>query len=174
MKRFSLALFILVISAVAGHFAVLHLVPSVIMNKTMKAMQARGIGMHDFTLSPRFTPQTQTVVRPSPDLAYSICLYDLSDGGVLRVVAAPSDDYASVSFFDSNTNNFATVRVGAGEARAGEEILLYGPDAKNETPSIISPTPRGIILIRRLAPNLEAYETVKNLSGGDICQREPL
>jgi len=175
MKRFLLPVSVLLLSALIGHFAVLRAVPVVIMNKAMASMEARGIQLHKFTLVPRSTPQTQSVVRPSPDLAYSICLYDLKDDETLRVFAAPYEGYASVSFFDAQTNNFATVRVGAGENHAGKEILLFSPDAKlteMDGSEVSTPTSRGIILIRRLTPNLEAYKKVAMIAPQDRCVLE--
>ena len=44
-------------------------------------------------------------MRPSPDLAYSACVYDLS-AGPIRVTAAAWDDYMSVSAFAANSDNF--------------------------------------------------------------------
>ncbi|MEO9970329.1 MAG: DUF1254 domain-containing protein [Hyphomonadaceae bacterium] len=159
-----------------GHFATLHMVPGVIMEKTMARMEESGIRPHQFTLAPRTTPQTQTVVRPSPDLAYSICQFDLSGDQSVRVRAGLYADYSSVSFFDARTNNFATVRVGAGDHPAsGSEILLRASgSAKFESdsfagPQFEAPTRRGLILIRRLAPTEAAYNEVISVSSSDSC-----
>ena len=181
MRRVFLGLMTLVLAAILGHFAVLNLVPRVIMNKAMTAMEARGIAVHDFTLSPRLTPQTQTVVRPSPDLAYSICLFDFSKGGVLHVAAGPYDKYASISFFDAETNNFRTLRVGKGEAGAGKTAYLYPPKTLRSDMMIYedmafgvsAPTPQGIILIRRLAPAQADYEEVAKIAAQDRCELKP-
>ena len=183
MKRFFALLIVFLLSVFVGHFFLLHSVPSFIMGKAMTSMETRGIELHKFTLVPRSTPQTQSVVRPSPDLAYSICLYDFSEGGVIEISAAPYDDYASVSFFDARTNNFATVRVGVyadkqPDKSMGETIRLYAPGeliAKLPVDwelDLESPTDRGIILIRRLAPTLQAYEKVAEISREDRCQFE--
>lgn len=176
MKRFMLATLIFVIMGLIGHFATLHMTPGVIMSKAMKQIEARGVALHRFSLLPRTTPKTQTVVRPSPDLAYSICRFDLSGDEVLVVRAGLYDNYTSVSFFDMHTNNFATVRVGAGDNPAsGSEILLRGPGgAKLEHaayvgPQFESPTQRGLILIRRVAPTVAAYEKVISIASDDSC-----
>ena len=178
MRRIFLSIVTVPVAAFIGHIAVLNLVPTVIMSKAMTAMEARGVATHGFTLSPRLTPQTQTVVRPSPDLAYSICLFDLSKGGVLHVAAAPYDKYASISFFDAKTNNFETLRVGKGEAGAGRTAYLYPPKTpesdimiyENMAFGVSAPTSRGIILIRRLAPAQSDYEEVAKVSAQDRCE----
>jgi len=172
MTRLVLSLIVFALAAAAGHMFVLKKTPSVIMNKAMTAMDQRGVETHGFTLSPRLTPQTQTVVRPSPDLAYSICLFDFSQGGVLHVSAAAYDNYASISFFDSKTNNFASLRVGENEDNAGKTFRLYPPNSKarDDPLRIDAPTSRGIILIRRLAPRLTDYERVVSIASADQCR----
>jgi uncharacterized membrane protein len=50
------------------------------------------------------TPERQPVVRPSPDLAYSSCPYDLSDGPIAIDVAPVPGRYSSLSIFDAATD----------------------------------------------------------------------
>lgn len=173
MKRAMLLIALFCAAALAGHVFVLNAVPRIIMNKAMTKMQARGVPVHGFALSARTTPETQTVVRPSPDLAYSICLYDLKAGGPLTIYAAPYDGYASVSFFDARTNNFASVRVGAGDEAAGAKLTLHRKAQdliKSPGRQIISPSRKGIILIRRLAPTQAEYDKVVEISKNDRCE----
>ena len=74
--------------------------------------------------------------------------------------------YASLSFFDSATNNFLTVR-GNGEER---EVVLLPPGASTTKPgTAVAPTSTGVILIRRLAPTAEDYAAVVELAKGDGC-----
>ena len=46
------------------------------------------------------------VVRPSPDLLYSACPFDLSKGPLKITAHVPHSTYWSVSGFDAATNNF--------------------------------------------------------------------
>jgi uncharacterized membrane protein len=46
------------------------------------------------------------VVRPSPDLLYSACPFDLSKGPLKITARVPHSTYWSVSAFDAATNNF--------------------------------------------------------------------
>ena len=177
MKRAVLFLFVFVFSVVVGHFVTLFAVPQIIMKRAMTAMEDRGVPLHGFVLSPRITPQTQTVVRPSPDLAYSICRFDLSEaGGKLEIHAAVWEGYGSISFFDARTNNFSTIRVGeTGAANDGSDVLLMSPEFQpgSDRPEgeirVTAPTEKGLILIRRLAPTPEDYARVKVISVGDEC-----
>ena len=177
MKRLVISILIFVGAVIVGHVLTLKVVPGVIMKKAMQSMQAKGLPMHKFVLGGRVTPQTQTVVRPAPDLVYSICLFDFSlTNRPLEIRAGFWADYGSVSFFDARTNNFATVRVGADGQNADAKIYLITKDIDKPTGSqggaqiIISPSERGLILIRRLAPTAEKYQQVQAVSKADLCQ----
>lgn len=50
------------------------------------------------------SPARQPVVRPSPDLAYSSCPYDLSGGPIAIDVAPVPGRYTSLSIFDAATD----------------------------------------------------------------------
>ncbi|MEO0884154.1 MAG: DUF1254 domain-containing protein [Pseudomonadota bacterium] len=176
MMRLIVPALIFVIVAIAAHFATLHAVPGGIMGATMERMETTGLVHHEFTLAPRATPQTQSVVRPSPDLAYSVCLFDLPSDGALRVEAGPYNNYASISFFDDRTNNFATIRVGAGGAPgSGSDVVLLAPGKTAvdldgfSGPQVEAPSRRGLILIRRLAPTQADYDRVVATSSADRC-----
>ncbi len=177
MKKFFLICLGFVLVAFTAHKFTLRATPSVIMNKAMQKMQERGVPIHKFVLGERTTPQTQTVVRPSPDLAYSICMYDFTKSKQpLEIKAAYWRDYGSISFFDARTNNFSTVRVGVdGDERPASVLLMaQGIEAPANRPNneqqIISPTARGLVLIRRLAPSAETYARVQMVSKQDKCQ----
>ncbi|MEL6237821.1 MAG: DUF1254 domain-containing protein, partial [Pseudomonadota bacterium] len=154
MKRWIGPLAVLVVTALAAHWATLVYAPSVIMNGALSVMKKRGITEHTFTSPVRITPQTQVVVRSSPDLFYSLCRYDLSGTGkALEVTMNAWPDYQSLSFYDGNTNNFLQER-GTGRS---VKVRIVGPGA-NAGGAAESPTARGIVLIRRLAPTAEAFE----------------
>ena len=176
MKRFLRFALVLLGMAALGHVAILYTTPGLIMTTTMQRMAQAGLQIHQFTLAPRTTPQTQTVVRPSPDLAYSVCLFDLKEETLLRVHAAPYDRYSSLSFFDDQTNNFATVRISADGASAdGADIVLRAPGQAELDPYVFAgrqieaPSVRGLILIRRLAPTAPEYDRVATLARADRC-----
>jgi len=166
MKRWIGPLIVLVVAAIGAHWATLIYAPSVIMDRALAVMKERGIAEHAFTSPVRITPQTQVVVRSSPDLFYSLCRYDLSaPASVLRVKMGEWLDYQSLSFFDGNTNNFHRVR-GEGEA---VEVVLTGPGSSVEG-TVQSPTARGIVLIRRLAPTQAQFDEAKEVSAEDACE----
>ena len=167
MMRTFVVLLVLLASIAAGHATVLFLAPSFIMGKAMAAMKDRDMPTHGFRLVDRMTPETQTVVRPSPDLAYSICLFDFgaNERQPLNIQAAAWSDYSSVSFFDAQTNNFATLR----DVGDGIETILLPPGSTPGPDGLVSPTRKGIVLIRRLAPTEAAYRGVAEIAVEDDC-----
>jgi hypothetical protein len=153
------------------HALALHFAPGIIMDRAMAALAARGVALHAFTPPQRVTPQTQTVVRSSPDLYYALCRYDLREPGArLAVTMGAWPDYQSLSFFDARTDNFATLR-GTGRAVA---TRLLPPGSAPESGAIISPSARGVILIRRLAPTAERFAAAAEAGQGDACRLDPV
>jgi len=138
--------------ALIVHAASLILLPRLIMAGAMRKITARA-GVNHMIHQPRPTAAARGVVRPSPDLLYSVCVYDLkAAGGAVRVRAygMPST-YWSVSAFDANTNNFYVIndRKAAGGA---VDLALTAKGAKPPAGlvAVVSPTRRGIILVRTL------------------------
>jgi len=139
--------------ALIVHAASVILLPRVIMAGAMRKITARA-GVNHMIHQPRPTAAARGVVRPSPDLLYSACVYDLmAAGGAVRVraVGMPAS-YWSVSAFDADTNNFYVIndRKAIG---GGVDLVLT---AKGASPpagpslAVVSPTRRGIILVRTL------------------------
>jgi uncharacterized membrane protein len=169
MKRWLGPLTVLLACAVGAHALTLHFAPAVIMNRAMAALAERGVALHAFTTPQRVTPQTQTVVRSSPDLYYALCRYDLSDPAArLAVRMGDWPDYQSLAFFDARTDNFATLR-GTGRQVT---VRLLPPKSGPEEGAIVSPSARGVILIRRLAPTAERFAAAAEAGKADACRIE--
>ena len=100
------------------------------------------------------TSDSRTIVRPSPDLLYVACVFDLS-GGPLLVRAPRTPTYLSLSAFADDTDNFVAVNDRAPGATAGPALLIVPPGDTSPTPPIAagatrveSPSLRGIALAR--------------------------
>ncbi|MBV7258087.1 DUF1254 domain-containing protein [Erythrobacter crassostreae] len=158
MKRLAGPIACSIILALATHAGIVYFAPSFIMDRAYTMIGERGTPVHGFQLAPQMRPDTQSVVRPSPDLAYSGCRFDFGQAANgIRVKMAAYEGYSSLSFFDAQTNNFRTIR-GNGEP---QEITLTAKDA---------PSAKGIILIRRLAPTDADYARVIEAAQNDICE----
>lgn len=112
------------------------------------------------------------VVRPSPDLLYSACPFDLSKGPLKITAQVPHSTYWSVSGFDAATNNFF-VRDDQQIAGDSIEIIALRPgmalpplDNAPERVILFAPTNKGLFLIRLL------IDDEKNLPALDALRRQ--
>jgi uncharacterized membrane protein len=139
--------------AVLVHGASVYFLPRLVMWRTMSAI-SRNAGINMMAYGQRPTSRSRGVVRPSPDLLYSTCIYDLDAAhGALRVHARGMPaTYWSVSAFDADTNNFYVMN--DRQARHGAvDFLLIAPGTfvdGTRLPVVIARTRRGIVLFRTL------------------------
>ena len=110
------------------------------------------------------------VVRPSPDLAYSVCVFDLSDIDHLRLSMPNSDDYLSLALYDNDTNNFFHLN-DTQVSSESVEVYLYGPNrgTNNEDGHYVleSPTDKGLVLFRAVLRSADDWARIE-------AQREKL
>ncbi len=109
--------------------------------------------------APRADANARTVVRPSPDLLYTACVFDLSQGP-LHITAPVQDGYVSVSGFSADSSNFFAVNDRntpvAADGRKRFDLLLtrdVSVTAPEGTRVIVSPSTRGLVLFRSLIPD---------------------
>lgn len=88
--------------AVATAWAAIGAMPYGIMDVAMERLGQGGINRMSY--GNLATPERQPVVRPSPDLAYSSCPYDLSAGPVAIDFVPVPGRYSSLSIFDAATD----------------------------------------------------------------------
>jgi uncharacterized membrane protein len=160
------AVFLLV--AMLSYSAVLHVYPKIIMHVAMKKLSENGRTINSLAHSPRINQSRRIVVRPSPDLLYSVCVYDLSVGD-LEIVMHPTSNYYSLSLYDDTTNNFYVKNDSELIGRTAKFILSRS-DASNESNFINVPTDKGIAVIRRLATNENEFESYIQIRESDYCK----
>ena len=90
------------IVAVATAWAAIWAIPYGLMNVAIERLGQGGVNTMSY--GNLATPERQPVVRPSPDLAYSSCPYDLSKGPVAINVVPTPGRYSSLSIFDAATD----------------------------------------------------------------------
>lgn len=156
-------------SASLGGTAILAVTPYALMQIAMTRVTQSSAGPNGWRHSPRANPAVRTIVRPSPDLAYSVCAYDLHDGP-MRIHVGPSAAYWSLALYADNTDNFRTFndRAHAG----GIDIVLFARGDENAggvASAVISPTRRGLALVRRLAPSDADFARADRARQADIC-----
>lgn len=91
-----------VIVAAATAYAAIAAIPYGVMNIAIDRLGQDGINRMAY--GNLANPDRQPVVRPSPDLAYSSCPYDLSAGPLAIEVTPVPGRYSSLSIFDAATN----------------------------------------------------------------------
>jgi len=147
------------VGLVLGFQAMMGILPGFIMGKAMERFETLG---GEPNLAGHFPPideTARTVVRPSPDIIYSGCMYDVGNGPVaITLPALEEAGYVSVSFFDARTNNFAAFNnrdFGGAAAR----LILHGPTPAHthtdpgfaeHDERVLAPTSSGLVLLRRV------------------------
>ncbi|MBU6297228.1 MAG: DUF1254 domain-containing protein [Alphaproteobacteria bacterium] len=159
--------------ALAVHAATLVGLPDAAMARALDMLAADG-GYNTLTHAPRADANSRKIVRPSPDLLYSACPFDLDKAhGALRVYArVPRGTYWSVSVFDAHTDNIFVEN--NRQARGGKvDFVIVGPKsglidggAAHAPPQVYSPTTKGLVLFRTL------IDDEANLPGIDAARRQ--
>jgi len=95
----------LVLGAVLGiatYFVTLRQTPTTLMATAIGRLSKGGV--NTFTHAPLATDKSRAIVRPSPDLAYSGCPFDLSTGPLSVTVPPVPARYWSLSVFQADTD----------------------------------------------------------------------
>jgi len=171
--------------AVVVHLAVIAAAPHVVMSVAADRIEDRAGGTNRWLHAERVTPQTQEVVRSSPDLAYSACAWDLS-GGPVRISAPEWDDYFSLSLYDSRTDNFFVTgdRDTDGTDSGRVEVFLLTRDQLADLTAdeaadlaeveglrtVVAPSDTGVALLRYLAPTPAAFARADAVRRSAVCE----
>jgi uncharacterized membrane protein len=167
-------LFTLVLAGIIHWFAVSE-APSFIMWRAMgKLAQGR---LNSISHAERATDASRAVVKPSPDLLYSICAFDVSRRPLKIVTGAPSDTYWSVSLYADNTDNFFAFNDGQAKGQAAT-ILLLGPGqaAPVDTAGTITvnaPSTKGLVVFRTLVNDDNRLAEIDQARRAATCQPLP-
>ena len=149
------------------HMGTIHELPRLIMARTL-ARLGQPSRMY-FGKRPNET--SRRVVRPSPDLLYAACPFDLSKGPLRVTARVPHSTYWSVSAFDDATNNFF-VRNDQQIVGNSIEIIALRPGmalpALDHAPGriiLFAPTEKGLFLFRYLVndeKHLAALDAIRH------------
>ena len=159
-------------AAVAGHVGLVMATPHLLMSVAMKRISQNGKLVNQFYFGPRTTQESRGIVRPSPDLAYSSCAFDLA-GGPLLIEASPSPNqgYVSISVFAANTDNIAVFDTTQSPQGVRFVLAREGQAVPQGERVVYSPSDKGIIIDRRLAPSAELFAAADQARRGDKCGR---
>jgi uncharacterized membrane protein len=154
-------------TAVLVHVLAVWSVPYLIMHVLMDGPDAQAMHMHNRAAFPEpVSAKDRTVVMPSPDLLYSVCVYDLSNGPVRISAALALTSYWSIALYGANSDNFYVVN---DRTAAGKPVNLWLVPRHGDTPPgatddgaqvVVSPTTKGFLLMRVLTGDYEAEKAV--------------
>lgn len=164
-----------VVTALAAHLASTWYAPRYIMARTMDAI-AGANGSNVFIERPPADADSRSVVRPSPDLIYSLCVLDLAAGPV-RIRAPASAPYASVSVFAANTDNvFVQNDRALKNPSAGFDVWIAreGQEVPEGATVARLPSARGIALVRRVVTDSAQRETLEAQRKQGQCEAQAL
>ncbi len=156
--------------ALVVHIASVWLLPHGVMHMALSRMGGTNIIHHQS----RVTAKSRGVVRPSPDLLYSVCRFDLSEGALEVKAPIPPDTYWSASAFDAETNNFFAIndRTVGGQPL---ELIILPPGHQDEPPHIAgqlvvhAPTTHGLVLFRTLINNEKNFAKIDAVRRQAYC-----
>ena len=153
-----------------GHLLTLQIMPTLIMNRGIDVLTSAGAVRNAWYTAPRIEDSRDTIVRPSPDLAYSVCVIDLSDGPV-RIKAPGWDGYGSLAIFNSDSQN---VFVGGLQDKPSLELVVgraqHKPEHGEQARWVELVGNTGVALIRRLAPRRDLHEQSVALMEQAVCE----
>lgn len=172
MKRlvtFVVATFLL---AAVVHVASIWSYPRIVMSVVMKKIGGDNPA-NAFTHMALPTDKTRLVVRPSPDLVYSICIVDLTKGPV-HIQVPLTAPYTSVALYTTATDNYF-VRNDRDTGGKPLDVIVLAPGASKPAalPAgaeiVEAPTAKSLVLVRRAAESAAAYATIDPIRKKSIC-----
>lgn len=157
----------LLATAALAHLLTVWAVPRVAMYVVMNGREARAMDMRNRAVFvPPVTARSRTVVMPSPDLLYAVCVFDVSQGAV-HVTANPQlPTYWSIALYAANSDNFFTLNDRQAAGKPVDLWLLPADSGANRRPlppgaqAIVPPSREGFLVLRVLAGDYEAEKTV--------------
>ncbi|WP_169804265.1 DUF1254 domain-containing protein [Sphingomonas mali] len=170
MRRWLFPLLLGLVLAFAGYHLALVQFPRVLMGLATHRI-AKGAGYNTMFAAPLATDKARAIVRPSPDLAYSSCPFDLSKGPVLVDVAPVPALYWSLSIFDARTD-VAYVRnnIEAANQPIRVAIAQAGQPVPDGMTAVRVKGTTGIALIRILVPDRSQFPAIDAARKKSSCK----
>ena len=143
--------FALVLAAIV-HWTAVAYAPTLIMSRVMSAIGAKGT--NQISHGERATAAARRIVKPSPDLLYSQCVFDVSRRPLKITTAAPTDTYWSVALYAANTDNFFVLNDTQAKGQPAMIVLMGAaqnvPPQPEGTTIVAAPGEKGVVLFRTL------------------------
>ena len=170
MRRWLFPLLLGCVLAIAGYIAEMTAYPQLLMWGATRAV-AKGAGYNNLFAGDLPTDKKRAIVRPSPDIAYSSCPFDLSNGPVLVDVEPVPAPYWSLSVFDHRTD-VAYVRnnIDAGGQPIRIAIAQAGQPVPDGMQAVRVKGTTGIALIRILVADRSQFGAIDAARRKSSCK----
>jgi uncharacterized membrane protein len=171
MWRWILPALVAALVAFGTYQATLLATPYALMYAAMRKIGADRPA-NGFYFAPMTTTANQSIVRPSPDLSYSTCVFDLSQGPVLVDINPVVGHYWSVSVFDARTD-VAAVRSDRDTQGQPARLALIkkGQKAPEDYEAVSIGYDRGLVLVRILLANPAEFVRVDAARRKSTCKQ---
>lgn len=155
------AVLLVVAVALVTHALVVGLLPRAVMALVLSRIEARA-GSNRAWWAPRADHTFRAIVRPSPDLLYSVCVIDLDRAaGAVDIDATLPQSYASLALYDQETNVIAVL--GERDAVNGAlRVRVTDRETRVDGRRVVTiPSRRALLLERTLVPDEAEREAVE-------------
>lgn len=153
-----------VLVAAVVHLAAIWVIPRAIMYRVLHGPLAKSLNFHNHAaFAPPVTAASRAVVMPSPDMLYSLCHIDASQGPV-QVSADPRlATYWSIALYATSSDNFFTLNDRQTAARPVSLWLAANPRDAARAPTgstvIVMPSTQSLLLMRVLTSDYATERT---------------
>jgi uncharacterized membrane protein len=157
----------LLTTAILVHVLAVWAAPRLIMQVLMNGPAAKTMNMQNqAAFPPPVTAASRSVVMPSPDLLYSVCVFDVTNGPV-RVTANPAlKSYWSIALYAASSDNFFVINDRTANQKP-VDLWLVSELGKTEPKGVpegsqvvVVPSKNGFLLMRVLTGNYATEKTV--------------
>lgn len=153
-----------------GYFVTFWATPTVIMDRAWNRLSERA-GVNHMAHTPQVDATRREIVRPSPDLAYSVCAFDVAKAPLKIHVAPIPGHYWSLTVFDQDTN---AIFVRSDRDTGGKPVDIVLAMRNQATPEDLErlavKSHQGVALVRILLKGREDFAAVEELRAASYCQ----
>lgn len=164
---------LVLIVALATHTFAILAFPRALMTLVLGRIEAR-VGTNRAYAAPRPDHTFRAIVRPSPDLLYSVCVVDLdAAGGAVEVEAVLPEPYGSVALYDEATNVVRVLRDRDFDGGRVRVLLVDSRASHRPAPGVAVvalPTRRALLLQRALVPDEASLAAVDRSRRTLVCR----
>lgn len=174
-SRIQLVLATLLLAA-GFHAATILLFPYAMVRAGTGKLLDSHAAVNEIIFLDRITAEWRDVVRPNSEAAYSACIFDVSKSD-LDLFLPASDNYASLSLYAANSDNFFVVNdrdvPAEGRRVRLQRSELSGPAHAGGVSLVQSPSDTGLAIYRTIVPDSSEWDAIDRWRREQYCRPIP-